>query len=808
MAHGAGRAHSLGRNEPAATGAARREGSAKVRSAILLILTVVFALAGAPAMATQDPQAAIAQARADLRAVGVGVNTTALSDAEIGARLAKLPAVQASLAAALANLNPRVADLQTRQAQWSGAPGVARGLGSLSSEVQQAHLLMLTANQLSATLADRLRENFTTRLWARTHGVFDPGLWRDAARGAPDDAARLARAFDDQAEQLAPLRNTGGSALLAAASVLAFLLLLGPGQMVLNGIGYRRAGRATDDAPLIPVALALWLVVIAAMTPLAAGLLLRFALGELDAVTDEADRLIGVLTQALMFGGFLAGLGRALLSPGRPRWRVAPLADAMVARLRPFPTVIGAVASLAFFSAGFNSVLGVSLSTRLAADCLWLIVQMAIVSLALATIGQARLAGEVVAGGADPQTTREPSRLPWILATLAAWLAMAAVLIALVTGYLALAGFLMRETLWIAAVLGVVSLLLRLADEIFPALLAPRGPMGASLETALGLNGGTLEQFGVLLSGVARLVLLLVAAVAVLAPVGASVEEIIGRFAATNFVVRLGLVSISPGAVLGGVALFATGLIITRAVRRWLELRYLPKTELDVGLRTSLATGVTYLGALIAVLVAFAYLGLSVAQIALFASALSVGIGFGLQAIIGNFVSGLILLAERPVRVGDWIAIGDLEGDVRKINVRATEIEMADRSRLIVPNSELVSKTVRNVTHAGALGRVKLVLRTDSTADPARVRDIVLSRMRAHPQVLSEPEAQVFLTDLREGALEFTALAYLASPRMAFSVKSELLFQIVPDMQAAGIALAGPGPVVKVELTGGQPPTE
>ena len=376
---------------------------------------------------------------------------------------------------------------------------------------------------------------------------------------------------------------------------------------------------------------------------------------------------------------------------------------------------------------------------------------------------------------------------------------MGAALVAVLVGYLALASFLMRETVWIAAILGMMFLLLRLADDLFPTVLSPRAPLGGALETALGLDDGSMEQVGVLLSGLTRLLLMLLAWVALLAPFGASVEDLIHRFTSTDFVVRLGLVAISPGAVLGGIALFLVGLAITRGVRRWLEVRYLPKTTMDVGLRTSLAAGVTYLGGLIAILVAFAYLGLSVAQIALFASALSVGIGFGLQGIIGNFVSGLILLAERPVRVGDWIAIGELEGDVRKINIRATEIEMMDRSRLIVPNSELVSKAVRNVTHAGALGRVKIVLKVDGSADPARVRAVMMARLTAHPQVLPDPPAMVYMTDVRDGALEFTAFAYLPSPRLAYAVRSQLLFEIVPDLRAAGVALASPNPVIHVE---------
>jgi potassium efflux system protein len=221
---------------------------------------------------------------------------------------------------------------------------------------------------------------------------------------------------------------------------------------------------------------------------------------------------------------------------------------------------------------------------------------------------------------------------------------------------------------------------------------------------------------------------------------------------------------------------------------------------MDLGIRTSLASGVTYVGILIVLLLTFADLGLSLDRIALFASALTVGIGFGLQAIIGNFVSGLILLAERPVKVGDWIAIGDLEGDIRRINVRATEIEMRDRSRLIVPNSELVSKMVRNVTHGASLGRVKIVLSLNAKSDPAAVRDLLMARLSAHPDALPDPAPAVYLTDIKDGAMEFTALVYLASPRQAYKVKSDLLFQIVPDLKTQGISIATSNPVVHVDM--------
>ncbi len=791
-----------------------------MRSLILLVISLVLTFAtqsagGQPAPASVNPDAVIAQAKLDLHTIGPGAGGQTLDDPEIEARLAAIPPIQSRLTALLNDLTPRQRDIQARQAQLGPPPAngvtpedpvtaqarrdIAAALSKVTGEVQAVRLLSLTADQIAAALSDRLRENFSARLWSRTRSVLDPMLWRDFAAALPDDIERVTRSAGAEFAQADLARQIARNLGVLIAALTTGLALLGPARVVLNGLGYRRAARSTSQPRLRRIVLALWLVTVAAGTPLLAGLLFRVALARLDLMTPSVDRLSTLLVQVVVFATFLEGLGRAVLSPGRPEWRLAPVSPDMVGRLAPFPGLLGATAALATFVAGLGSILGASLASRVASDCVTVLIECAVMGAALMAVGRARVAHMAMAPAA-PSSADEESRLPWILATLAAWLALAASLVAVLVGYLALASFIMRETVWIAAILALLSLLLRFADDLFPALLSPKAPLGGGLQTALGLTERAMEQTGVLLSGLSRLLLLLIAWVAMLAPFGASAEDILRRFTATNFVVRLGLVSISPGVVLGGLTLFFVGLAITRAVRRWLEIRYLPKTDLDVGLRTSLSTGVTYLGALIALMVAFAYLGLSVAQIALFASALSVGIGFGLQSIIGNFVSGLVLLAERPVRVGDWVAIGDFEGDVRKISMRATEIEMLDRSRLIVPNSDLVSKTVRNLTHAGALGRVKLVLKLAWGADPAAVRELLLARLRAHPQVLEDPPPAVYLTDARDGAVEFTAFAFLISPRLVYGVRSDLLFQILPDLAAAGIQLAQATTVVNVDL--------
>jgi len=184
--------------------------------------------------------------------------------------------------------------------------------------------------------------------------------------------------------------------------------------------------------------------------------------------------------------------------------------------------------------------------------------------------------------------------------------------------------------------------------------------------------------------------------------------------------------------ILFGIVLFIAMLFATRLFQRWLRERALQQTRMDPGIVNSIDTVVGYAGIALASLLAISYAGFDITSLAIVAGALSIGVGFGLQSIVNNFVSGLILLVERPIKVGDRVVIGDQQGIVRRISVRATEVETFTRASLIVPNSELITGRVLNWTHRDSLGGASVRVGVAYDADPEQVLGILRACAKQH----------------------------------------------------------------------------
>jgi potassium-dependent mechanosensitive channel len=254
----------------------------------------------------------------------------------------------------------------------------------------------------------------------------------------------------------------------------------------------------------------------------------------------------------------------------------------------------------------------------------------------------------------------------------------------------------------------------------------------------------------------------------------------------------VGSVTISPQSILMVAVVLFGGIALTKLFVRWLNKRVLLQTRVDKGVQDSVRKGTTYAGYIFAAGFALSAAGLDFSNLAIIAGALGVGIGFGLQSIVNNFVSGLILLAERPVRVGDWVAVAAGEGLVKKINVRATEIETFDGCSIIVPNSNLITEVVKNWTHSDTMGRFTVIVSVAYDSDVELVKTLLFQITKAHPNVLTYPEPVVTLQKFGAYSLDFEIKGTVGDIFYGVFVASDIRMSILKAFKEKDIVIPLP----------------
>jgi small-conductance mechanosensitive channel len=262
----------------------------------------------------------------------------------------------------------------------------------------------------------------------------------------------------------------------------------------------------------------------------------------------------------------------------------------------------------------------------------------------------------------------------------------------------------------------------------------------------------------------------------------------------TTPVLTLGKTPVSLATLLHFLLIITLVIVLTRLTRRFLRRRLLPHTRLDPTLREAVARYSGYAVLVLGSAIGLSTLGFDLTSLTVLAGAVGVGVGFGLQNIIENFISGLIILGEKPIQLGHRVEVGGTAGQVMRIGARSTSILTNDNITMIVPNSEFISKQVVNWSHGGDLRvRMHVPVGVSYGSDPHQVRDILLEAARSNPDVLAEPEPRAVFLAFGDSALEFELRVWTATmSRRPHAFRSSLLFEIWDRFKAAGVEIPFP----------------
>jgi small-conductance mechanosensitive channel len=697
--------------------------------------------------------------------------------------------VESDINGHLASLRPRLAAARAQAERLGPAPApghapepstiaqqrsaLAATATNLSAAINAGEAALLRAEHLATRIRNARRLAFQENVLQRGPSALAPELWTQVGADVSTGIGRLQGILSDW--QGIPDHSRFLRLLIAA-------IVLGAG---LSYAGHRAILRHRRwDEPQAPpewqrVASAGWVIVLRAVPTLAAAAFLAFGITAWDPLPQHLAGVMKATLLAIVTVMMVRAVSKTVLALRRPHWRLLRLSDEAAAKLNNRVLLLAIIYGADGIASALNEAANVPFSLNIA--------QSFISSVLYASL----IIAILLIRAPDPQGGRA-HRIGPAYIRLPLWLVAIAIILAALAGYVALARFIAGQLIVISTILTIAYLFLVWASAFGRSLGDDRTRAGLWLRNRLGLGERRREQIALPLTLILQSAIIVGAIPFILLQWGSDWQDIGELFRRALFGFPVGETHISLIGIVAALLVFVVGYIAARIVQGWLDTEVLEPAGVETSVRQSIRLTVGYLGIAIAAAVALSYAGLDISNLAIVAGALTVGIGFGLQSVVNNFISGLILLAERPIKVGDWIIVGGDEGIVRRISVRSTEIETFERSSVIVPNAILIAEKVKNWTLHDATGRAGLKVGVHCDSDPEAVRDVLLRIARAHPEVLTTPEPSVFFEDFGSYTLNFTLYFFLANIAHSPAVQTDLRIAIVKAFRSAGIEMPYP----------------
>ena len=613
-------------------------------------------------------------------------------------------------------------------------------------------------------------------LFERGPSPLAPHVWSDALKSAGEVTGRVQRYFGEWADKKGDSNSLELTVAAIALAIAISLIMFGPVSRWVSSTFYTQVEKRRPT-PARRLFVAAMKMVARAIPGILGGLIIietLRAFGVLTPQGEEAARAfwVGVLA-ALVVSGFTAGF----FSPRLPDWRIAPVAPEKGKIISRIAMTIAIVFSL--------KILLVTIGNTAKANPELIELIRAAAAIVIGALLY-MLSRKTLWRGEEPTGKKNSG---WRLLRRMNRAVAVFVIVAVLAGYVAFADFITTRICYLAMILSVAWLSRALVVEGAFRIRARLAGEHEDKEDAEAASNN-FRFWSRLFINTFLVIALLPVLLVLFGVSGEAVQDMAGQ---ALFGFNIGGIHVpSIAKLFYAIIVFIIAMAVTRLVQTGLKRGPLAHSRADTGVQNSLTTLLGYAGLIVALFLSVSALGFDLSNLALIAGALSVGIGFGLQSIVNNFVSGLILLFERPIKVGDWIVTPSGEGIVKKISVRSTEIETWDRSSIIVPNSELISSAVTNWTHKNKIGRIIVPVGVSYSADPEKVKEILLSCARRHPKIVGYPEPFVTWMDFGASSLDFEIRAYLRDISDGLGVRTDLRFAIFKALAEEGIEIPFP----------------
>jgi small-conductance mechanosensitive channel len=783
-----------------------------LRSLLALILLALSALAF-PALA-QDPSPNGSPIVREQRAVmdSLRQRTDQLekqmaANSEDDARLVdtrlQLEETERQLLLSSVAFRPRLTEINNRLDQLGPAPAegqppepdlIASERQALVAEKAEINAALGVAEDQSIrinaliTRITEMRRDLFSRLLTRRYDI-GTALAGEVAEAARNEAKDLYRIVSSWVRFVAQVKLRSVLFATFFALLAAAILLIGGRRLF--GRLFEADGDVESPSYLSRLSVAFWSTLVPTAA-LAVFLTTTYLLYDYFAVLwVDIGTIMTSLFIVIGLVFFVHRLGSSVLSPRLPNWRLIAV-DTQAARL-----LLWLVSATAIFTG-----IDVFLST----------VYSVLDSPLSLTVGESLIATVltgilvVLIGLVRPFTGEDGRPRRWhpvLSATL--FLLGGVTIVAALLGYIGFARFLSTQIVVTGAVLATMYIGFLSARAVAEEGAFAGTTLGRRFESRFSLDPATLDQLALVVSIAINILILVVGVPLILFLWGFQPGDIQAWVYKAVTGIRIGSFTLSFTGIFWGILVFVLGYFLTRWFQGWLDGSVMARGKVDAGVRNSIRTVVGYAGLAIAALMGVSAAGIDLSNFALIAGGLSLGIGFGLQNVVSNFVSGLILLAERPFKAGDWIVAGPVSGTVKKISVRATEIETFQRQTVILPNSELINSAVGNWTHRNKLGRIEILVGVGYGSDAKRVHEILLEIASNHPLVLKNPEPFVLFSAFGESSLDFEVRVFLADVSNGIIVQNDVRFAILEAFARENIEIPFPQRDVHLKR---EPPAE